>query len=577
MSNISLSEWRHARKYIIKRLIDTFIREHISIFSKQEISTSSFGDTCLTVKFIDLNINVMVKKSNFLQHYKTKSSYWTYGSNNKKYSNIIFLMRRLYHHYGIIDQSDLKQAVNEYKISVLHHVYKENIKPIPRTHFFDSMSYYDYLASYADHPLYPTARAKVGFSHNDLIKYAPEYSNMFKLNWIAVKSNFCQLIGLKPSLWPKAIDLGFDPNITNEYEFIPVHPFARKYVENILLTEGIKHIVSDTSYLEVVPTLSVRTVSVTSDPSIHIKLPLNIRTLSTKNIRTIKPSTINDGSFIQELLQDIVDNDLTLKKRLILSNESCGGHVNDLREVAYIIRRYPQELIQNDKLIIIPVAALSAIEKGSTVINNLVKDYFDGDLNVFLSQYINLMLSVHLRLVLHYGIALEANQQNTLVVLNTKTKELKLLLKDNDAPRININQLYNYCPKSKNIINKLQDRRIIDNDRDSLYKMFNTIIWQLNIACIIENLIHQDRISRENSYQLLCDKLETCLKYLNIDQSTESIIIDYLCKNNTLDIKYLYTSGTFLPKKNTSDGDINKFYGSNAPNFLKSCQRLQKN
>lgn len=569
MFEISLSQWREARKYIIKRLINTFIRENISIFSKQVISISDQGITYLMIKFPELNIKFVITKSDFLQHYKSNTSYWTYGDSHKKFSNIIFLMRKLYSHYKMIEQNDLRSAIDEYKIAVIHHIDKGNINPIPRTRFFDSMSYYDYLASYADHPLYPTARAKVGFGHKDLVKYAPEYANIFQLHWIAVEKSSCQFIGIRPKIWPNATDLKFDPIIIKEFAFIPVHPFAKNHVINILLSQNIKHIVSDETYLDVLATLSVRTVSVVSDPSIHIKLPLNIRTLSTKNIRTIKSSTINDGSLIQGLLKKIVDADAKLKKQLTLSDESCGGHVNHLREVAYIVRQYPGNLVQNKKIILIPVAALSARENSSTVINNLVKDYFDSDLYVFLSQYIDLMLSVHLKLILHYGVALEANQQNSLIVLNIQTKELTLLLKDNDAPRINTSLLYRHFPSSQHILKNLQDQRIIDNDEESLYKMFNTIIWQLNIACVLENLISDGKVLRKKVYHLVAQRLEICLKSLNLNESINAKIINYLANSHTLNIKYLYTAGTFLPKKYTSEGDINKFYGNNAPNFFK--------
>eukprot|EP00481_Brizalina_sp_1-RS-2013_P002759 TRINITY_DN7323_c0_g1_i1.p1 TRINITY_DN7323_c0_g1~~TRINITY_DN7323_c0_g1_i1.p1 ORF type:complete len:103 (+),score=2.20 TRINITY_DN7323_c0_g1_i1:125-433(+) len=60
--------------------------------------------------------------------------------------------------------------------------------------------------------------------------------------------------------------------------------------------------------LEVTPTLSVRTVVVNQAPQIHIKVPLIMRSLGTKNIRLIKPSTLYDGHWFERLLTHLETN-----------------------------------------------------------------------------------------------------------------------------------------------------------------------------------------------------------------------------------------------------------------------------
>ena len=49
-------------------------------------------------------------------------------------------------------------------------------------HWHERMLRYDRLASYLDHPLYPTARAKLGFEVAHLRRYAPEFPCAFELN-----------------------------------------------------------------------------------------------------------------------------------------------------------------------------------------------------------------------------------------------------------------------------------------------------------------------------------------------------------------------------------------------------------
>ena len=60
------------------------------------------------------------------------------------------------------------------------------------------------------------------------------------------------------------------------------------------------------AYLDVVPTLSMRTVASAADPRLHLKLPLATATLGLRNRRTVKPATLADGATVQRLLAAVV-------------------------------------------------------------------------------------------------------------------------------------------------------------------------------------------------------------------------------------------------------------------------------
>ncbi len=564
MKLISLKEWRHARQYIITRLLDCFIREQIGAFAQPMMVSNT---NTLTIELNNKIYCFAVSTAQFLQHYKVKHYTWTHEGDRTTKSNIIGLMRALYAQYSMTDHYDLNLAISEYKIAVLQHaqILKKAAKSQP--YFENTLAYYDHLASFMDHPLYPTARAKLGFSIEDLIKYAPEYAQVFELRWLAIEKSKVQLTTEASSFWPTAATFGLSLQRDEPHQFIPVHPFAYDFVQNILSQHNISYIKIETSYLKVRATLSVRTVALVDWPHIHIKLPLNIRTLSTKNIRLIKPSTINDGAVVQSLLNDIVMQDPTLNDYLQLCDESFGGCVANLREVAFIVRTYPNTL-SDGRYLFIPVASLNAKKGAQSVIEQLCHDYYAGNLLCFLKQYFALQLHVHLKLAFKYGIALEANQQNSIIVIDKVTAKMQLLLKDNDAPRIHKNRLLNTFANAQSHLQRIQDVRILHDDESATLNMFNTIIWQLNIACIIEPLIQKNLLKRLDIYRVLQESLDQAMSDLGLAHTVQNSIRETLIESQFISIKHLYTAGTFLPKHLSAQGDINKFYGDRAPNFM---------
>lgn len=80
-------------------------------------------------------------------------------------------------------------------------------------------------------------------------------------------------------------------------------------------------VLSETPYLEVVPTLSMRTVAVLRDPSVHLKLPLATSTLGQRNRRTIKPGTLTDGAAGESLLRAVLEREPRFAERILHADE----------------------------------------------------------------------------------------------------------------------------------------------------------------------------------------------------------------------------------------------------------------
>lgn len=435
--------------------------------------------------------------------------------------------------------------------------------------------HYDRLGAFLDHPFYPTARAKLGFDADALAAYGPEFQRPFMLRWLAVPHDLhhpsADAASALPVLWPSVEAVGLPAAMADTHALIPVHPFVWDHqLDEFLLEAELRQsaVRAPQPYLAVVPTLSVRTVVLLDAPEWHLKLPLTIRTLGAKNIRTIKPSTIRDGHRFQTLLADIAAREQALAARVLLTYEGCGGHVDNRMFLGHILRRYPVEALSESTLI--PVASLLAPAPcGTTVAEEAAAEFYGGDLEAFFEDYLDLTLRLHLTLWLRYGVALESNQQNSVLVLSRQAPRLRLLLKDNDAGRIHFDALARRWPDLANRVADLEDRRIFVADALPLAQMFTTITLQLNIAILAEGYAGLLGVPAAALYGRVRRRIEAVLDELAALGEDVALARRLLLEDDRLYIKYLLIAATLAEKSETGAHDVNKFYGRSAPNFLR--------
>jgi siderophore synthetase component len=431
----------------------------------------------------------------------------------------------------------------------------------------------DQLASYLDHPYYPTARAKVGFDTESLRLYAPEFAAQFKLNWLAIPKASITLTSSVLPCWPSMKDVGLDEGLQVSHSLFPVHPLTLKSLDD--LPQGV--LMAPNSALTVQATLSVRTLALVDYPGVHIKVPLLMATLGAKNIRSIKPSTLYDGHWFEQALTQIAQGDPVLAERMSHVDEQHGGHLGDNKLFAYIVRRYPSSM--QDKHLV-PVAALaSPLPDGRLHLMQLADEYYQGNWQAWFSDYLRLMLKVHLRLWLKYGIALESNQQNA--ILAYSQNGMSLVMKDNDSARLlasRYQQSLTQIEREAHPVTSLIDQRIFVDDDEALAQMFTTITLQLDIAAIIEAMANAEIAPAAQLY----GQLRTCLLSELDSLQLEGIATDYahhyLLAQAKLPVKYLLCSGSLLSKADSGASDVNKFYGQSAPNFLLAdyCEHWRK-
>ena len=396
--------------------------------------------------------------------------------------------------------------------------------PRPRTGMAGSLAY-DTLAAHVGHPVYPTGLARTGISQRDQLRYAPEYHPTFHLRWTGVPAGRVTAAGELPPWWPTPHDLGLPEDVVP----FPVHPLTGGAVEGPIA---------------VTPTLSMRTVAVLADPSTHLKVPLPTSTLGLRNRRTMKPGTLVDGAVTGRLLTAVLAREPRFH-RIMLADEQVYRHADD-ELLAVLVRRYPAGLASAD---VVPLAALNH----PTVLEMLADRYFHGDRTALLTEYLSLLLDFHTTLLVRYGIALEAHQQNVSLVLDDTG--IRLLYKDNDGPRIRPDRFT--FPD----LALLDDRRIIVDDTEPLIDVFTTITLHLCAAAIVFH--HCGRSGSGLIRDLLAEAVDR-----HPDSPDAKLLRARTLDADLLPVKAMVTAGTLLSKQRSGAADVNKFYLRTGPNYL---------
>ncbi|MCH0564938.1 IucA/IucC family siderophore biosynthesis protein [Streptomyces sp. MUM 136J] len=429
----------------------------------------------------------------------------------------------------------------------------------------------DTLAARHDHPVYPTARGRSGLGEDQLRAYAPEFHSRFMLRWIALPRHAVTVPGgttALPPCWPTPRDLGL-PRLEDSHLVLPVHPLSLgSPLREALGATGLhgEAVLADRARLEAVPTLSMRTVALVADPGLHLKLPLPTATLGRRNRRTIKPGTLVDGAAGQRLLQTVLAREPRLGQNVLLADESVYAHAGH-ELLAVLCRRYPAGL---DNCVVTPLAALlSPAPGGGLVIDHLADRFYGGDPLALLDAFLTALFDLQTTLF-GYGIALESHQQNISLVLDPHPAgtRLRLLLKDNDGPRINLARLRTRLGADAPDPSDFDDARIFNRSDRPVTDVFTTITVHLCAGAYAFGLARHGRAPLETLLGLVRDRLAEAVERLGTGPGEPGAILrSQVLDAPQLPIKAMVTAGTLLTKERSGAADINKHY-TTGPNYL---------
>ncbi|WP_078972973.1 IucA/IucC family protein [Streptomyces sp. MMG1533] len=416
---------------------------------------------------------------------------------------------------------------------------------------------YDTLAARLDHPVYPTARGRSGLTGDQLRAYAPEFHPRFALRWLAVPRDAVTLTGALPALWPSPAVLGL-PELQRTHVALPVHPLTLGApLDEALRATGLagSAVLADRAHLEVVPTLSMRTVATAADPALHLKLPLATATLGLRNKRSVKPGTLVDGAAGQRLLEAVIAREPRFRDTVLHADETTYAHAGH-ELLAVLCRRHPAGL---DDSVVVPMAALLAeAPDGRAVIEHLADRFHDGDPLALLDACLTLLFDWQTTLF-GYGIALESHQQNVSLVL--RPGSVRLLFKDNDGPRVNTERLDAVLPGPWGF----DDMRTFVRGDGPVADLFATITVHLCAGAYAFGLARQGRAPLPALLALVRERLTEAVDRLGGEAGAalRALVLDA----PALPVKAMVTAGTLLSKERSGAADINKHY-TTGPNYL---------
>jgi siderophore synthetase component len=307
------------------------------------------------------------------------------------------------------------------------------------------------------------------------------------------------------------------------------------------------------------PTLSTRTVAVTADPGIQLKLPLPVSTLGLRNRRAMEPRTLGDGALVRRVLAAAADRDPGLDA-LLLADDGDFAHAGHPC-LAYLRRRLPDGLGTGR---IVPVAALLAETNGGPVIEELAGA---EPVPAYFRRYLDVLFGLAVRLFVRYGIALESHQQNAAVVAGSGTG-LRLLIKDFDGALINHARLAATLGDAAPEPDGFGDQRMLTASDDALADVFITITVHLCAGALAFGLAERGFAPLDALLATVREALEAALDRQAGDPAARLLRARAL-EAGRLPVKAMLTAGTLTGKARTGARDINKFYGPPGPNYLR--------
>ncbi|CAI8934333.1 D-ornithine---citrate ligase [Pseudomonas sp. IT-P253] len=319
------------------------------------------------------------------------------------------------------------------------------------------------------HPWHPNYKTKLGLSTDQVIDFSPEFEARFPVILCALHRQFAHVERLADTAdywqwwrghFPQAAQKlnaelthqGLEPS---DYLPLPSHSWqAREALPQMFANEISDRllILTDIVAFTAHPTMSFRTVLPEGQRDAPmVKLPVSLRLTSVE--RTVSPRSARMGPRISHLLQTILKREPTIQKVLGIVPERIGVHFKPQpaddersRHLAVLYRDNPLSQLQPGEMAI-PVGSLFAIDQhGQPLLRQLVrlsKGKDDGDaLQAFFRDYLSIAVPGLLGMYLRYGVAFEAHQQNSFMIMTTDGQLSRLLLRDFGDIRIDRKTLH---------------------------------------------------------------------------------------------------------------------------------------
>lgn len=312
------------------------------------------------------------------------------------------------------------------------------------------------------HPWHPAYKTRLGLAPEQVIELSPEFEAQVPIGVVAVAAHRLQVTtmeGVQPyahwfaATFPEAMAAFRKALLARQlapeaWLPLPVHPwqrdttlgetFAAEFAAGELINlPGIS--------IAARPTMSFRTVAATDAPGgPMLKLPVSMRLTSVE--RTVSPKSAVMGPRVSALLERILATDAGLASVLSIVPERHGIHVagtddDRARHLSMIVRDNPTARIGGNARLL-PVGALFTPDftadmtpaAAPLLLDTVLARQAGGTRTEraarFFNAYLRVAIPAIVGLYLRYGIALEAHQQNTFVVISEAGMPERLVVRD---------------------------------------------------------------------------------------------------------------------------------------------------
>ncbi|WP_225769600.1 IucA/IucC family siderophore biosynthesis protein [Inquilinus sp. Marseille-Q2685] len=368
------------------------------------------------------------------------------------------------------------------------------------------------------HPHHPCAKTRIGFTAKDSIRYAPEFGAGIDVSWLAVRRDRLVLETASSDLDPWAflarhfpaaikrwrLGLGALGAAPEDYLPLPVHPWqwreivTSRFADEIARGEIIRPEGAETPCLA---TLSLRTLTPTEPAGAPwLKLPLSIQVTSSR--RELVPGVVAAGPWMTRRIEGILARDETLRGALAILGEPVGlrflsADPEDGRAgmLSALLRRPVSHVLRPGE-IAIPVAALFVPSPvtGKPLFIELAEATNGNTLSAF-ADYCRLALTAFLRLSLLFGIALEAHQQNTLLVVDEHDALRRIVARDFGARVLASADPSDPVPAAA--------REMEVPDRGALRELVSHAVFESHVRELVALLARQGAIRPEGCWRVV--------------------------------------------------------------------------
>ncbi|WP_423998579.1 IucA/IucC family protein [Haloarcula salina] len=400
------------------------------------------------------------------------------------------------------------------------------------------------------HPFHPGTKIRRGMDPAAGLSFAPELTGSIGIRFVAIQTgqtleasvDGSSLTDLLLDSYPElrsAINRQIPTGeLMKEYTVLPVHPWqyqrilSSRYDEarhnnTIIPVRDIERTAS--------PLLSVRTLvpddsetAIDSPP--HLKVPLGVQL--TNVVRTLSPHAISNGPAITSLLRDVFSSE-SITRLGVLEElagacyhpaggpHSEGEKYDDARNLSALARQHPRShrLVGPESTVMTAASLLACTPCGRKSILSGVIDTFASRSETatreeivlqFLEAYVDTVVPGTLRLLVKYGIALEAHLQNTYLVFSNG-EPMGVLISDFGGIRIHKPRLETQGRE----LTTYPDSNITTTNPEATREKLWYTLFQNQLGELIGRLADIEPVNEENcwiSVREVCERVFDQLK-----------------------------------------------------------------